>query len=183
VGQNRVPATEPGLVDKLAVFVSGRPGIEGRPVDIVAMRNAKPSKVAAVVAALRQAKASAVGVKTEARDSTTQRVPLSFDGDLPSCTVVAWIAKDAAIDVWPAQGGTAKKIYKGLAGPDVTLGTDAVQNAWAKCDSPDLVVGADDAMTWGLVFDLATTALKTPGARASRAVLVTSATPGRKLLE
>ena len=39
------------------------------------------------------------------------------------CTTVAWIAKDAAIDVWPAGGGTAKRVIKGLAGPDMTLGT------------------------------------------------------------
>jgi hypothetical protein len=36
-------------------------------------------------------------------------------------------------------------------------------------------------MTWGLIFDLATSALSAPGARASAAVLVTSAVPGRKL--
>jgi hypothetical protein len=182
VGTDHVPATELGLEIKLAVFLTGRPAIEGHTVDVVAMRNARPSAVAAVVGALQQAKASGVGVKSEARDNSTQRLPLSFDTDLPACTVIAWIAKDAAIDVWPVGGARAKKIYKGLAGPDVTLGTDAVRNAWTRCDSSDIVVGADDAMTWGLVFDLATTVLQAPGARASRAVLITKATPGRKLM-
>ena len=52
---------------------------------------------------------------------------------------------------------------------------------WAGCGAPEIAVGADDTMTWGLVFDLATTVLGPPGLRASAAVLVGSAMPGRKL--
>jgi len=66
-----------------------------------------------------------------------------------------------------------------LAGPDITLGLEAIGARQAGCSAPDLVIGADEAMTWGLVFDLATSALQAPGARASEAILVTSATPGR----
>jgi len=182
IGNDRVLAGEPGLADKMSVFLNGRPMIEGRTVDAVVMRNAKPSQVAAVVHALRRAKASGVGLKTEARDNSTQRLPLSFDANLPPCTTVAWIAKNAAIDVWPAGGGRAKRLYKGLAGPDMTLGVEAIRSLGERCDSSDLVVGADDAMTWGLVFDLATMALQAPGARTSRAVLVTSVVAGRKLV-
>jgi hypothetical protein len=155
--------------------------IEGRVVDLVAMRNAKPSQVAAAVAALRRARATGAAVKTEARDNSTQRLPLSFATPADPCTTIAWIAKDAAIDVWPISGGRAKKIFKGLAGPDMTLGTDAVRAVSAGCNASVLVVGADEAMTWGLIFDLATTALTAPGSRTSAAVLVTSAMPGRKL--
>ncbi len=182
IGTDRVPTGELGLADKVSVFVTGRPMIEGRTVDVVAMRNAKPSQVAAVITALRRAKASGAAVKTEARDNSTQRLPLSFDSALQPCTTIAWIAKDASIDVWPVGGGTAKRIFKGLAGPDMTLGTEAVSQVGARCDSSDLVVGADDPMTWGLVFDLGTMALQAPGARTSKAVLVTSVVPGRKLV-
>ena len=182
IGTDRVPTVELGLADKVSVFVTGRPMIEGRTVDVVAMRNAKPSQVAAVITALRRAKASGAAVKTEARDNSTQRLPLSFDSALQPCTTIAWIAKDASIDVWPVGGGTAKRIFKGLAGPDMTLGTEAVSQVGARCDSSDLVVGADDPMTWGLVFDLGTMALQAPGARTSKAVLVTSVVPGRKLV-
>lgn len=182
IGTDRVNAGEPGLADKISVFLTGRPMIEGRTVDVVVMRNAKASEVAAVVLALRRAKASGASVKTEARDNSTQRLPLSFGTALVPCTTIAWIAKDAAIDVWPVSGATAKRILRGLAGPDITLGTEAVRTVEARCDSSDLVVGADDPMTWGLVFDLATTVLQSPGARASRAVLVTTAVPGRKLV-
>lgn len=181
IGNERVPTGDPGLSDRISVFLNGRPMVEGRTVDFVAMRNAKPSQVAAVVAALRRAKAAGAAVKTEARDTSTQRLPLSFAAPVQPCTTVAWIARDAAIDVWPISGGRAKKVIKGLAGPDMTLGTDAVRAAGAQCDASVLVVGADEGMTWGLIFDLATQGLGAPGARASAAVLVTSAVPGRKL--
>jgi hypothetical protein len=181
VGSDRVAADEPGLADKVAVFVRGRPTIEGHVVDVVAMRNAKPSQVAAVLAAVHSANASGVQVKTEARDSTTQKLAISFAPSLPDCTVVAWIAKDAAIDVWPAGGGRAKRIVRGLAGPDVTLGTDAIRAQWGGCGAPSIAIGGEDTMTWGLVFDLGTSAIQAPGSRASSAVLLSTAVPGRKV--
>lgn len=181
IGTDRVPAGERDLADKIAVFVTGRPAIAGQVVDFVAMRSAKPSQVAAVVAALRRARATGVNVKTAARDETTQKLPLSFVTNVADCATVAWIAKDAAIDVWPAGGGTAKRIIKGMAGPDMTLGTEAVHRQSGGCSSSDLIVGADDRFTWGLVFDLAMTSLHQPGARTSAAVLVTNATPGRRV--
>jgi hypothetical protein len=181
VGSDRVAADEPGLADKVAVFVRGRPTIEGHVVDVVAMRNAKPSQVAAVLAAVHSANASGVQVKTEARDSTTQKLAISFAPSLPDCTVVAWIAKDAAIDVWPAGGGRAKRIVRGLAGPDVTLGTDAIRAQWGGCGAPSIAIGGEDTMTWGLVFDLGTSALQAPGSRASSVVLLPAAVPGRKV--
>ncbi len=182
VGNNQVVAGEPGLADKVAVFLNGRPLIEGQTVGFVAMRNAKPSYVAAVVAALARAKATAASVNTEARDGTTEKLPLTFAKAVRDCTTVAWIARDAAIDVWPAGGGTAKRIVRGLAGPDITLGTEAARKQSTGCNASELVTGADDGLTWGLVFDLATSILGAPGARASTAMLVTGAVAGRKLV-
>ena len=182
VGTNRLATGELGLADKLAVFLTAQPMVAGNAVSFVAMRNAKPSRVAAVVAALRKAKAASAVVGTEARDGTTQRVSLSFTTGVADCTTVAWIAKDAAIDVWPAGGGTAKRIIKGLAGPDMTLGTEAMRAQWTRCSASELVVGADDVMPWGLVFDLATAGTQASGTHPSTAVLVTNPVPGRKLV-
>lgn len=181
VGSDRVPASDPGLADKVAVFVTGRPAIAGASVDIVAMRNCKPSAVVAVVAALRRAKASGVNVKTEARDGTTQKLSLAFPTGVPDCATVAWIAKDGAIDVWPAGGGTAKRVVKGMAGPDMTIGTEAVRRQTNACSVSPLIVGAEERFPWGLVFDLANISMQLPGTRSSGVVLVTNAVPGRKL--
>jgi len=181
VGAEHLAAGEPSLADKVGALFAGQPTIEGHSVDLVGMRNAKPSQVVAVVGALRAAKATGAKVKTAARDDTTQALPVSFATSVPDCTVVLWIAKDGVINLWPAGGGALKRVGRGLAGPDVTLGTDAVRTQWAGCGSPAIAIGAEDTMTWGLVFDLATTVIGSPGSRASAAILLTSATPGHKL--
>ncbi|MGH7438434.1 MAG: hypothetical protein ACRENE_22340, partial [Polyangiaceae bacterium] len=182
IGNDKVPnlgGPEAPFADKIGVFLNGRPMIEGQTVDVVVMRNAKLPEVGAVLTALRKAKATGVGAKTEARDNTTQRLALTFTAPVQPCATVAWIAKDAAIDAWPVAGGRAKRVIKGLAGPDMTLGLEAVRSVMQQCDAT-LVVGADESMTWGLVFDLATMSLTAPGSRATAAYLVTSAVPGRK---
>lgn len=181
VGTEHVATGEPALVEKVGALVTGQPAIAGHTAELVAMRNAKPTQVVAVLGALRAAQAGGAKVKTAARDDTTQALPISFASSVPDCTVAMWIAKDGVIDVWPAGGGAAKRVARGLAGPDVTLGTDAVRAVWAGCGAPAIVVGAEDTMTWGLVFDLATTVLKAPGSRASSAILITNATPGHKV--
>jgi hypothetical protein len=182
VGNDQVPTGQPGLADRVGVFLHGRPLVEGQSVAVVAMRNAKPSSVAAVATALERERAASAVVKTEARDGTTQKLTLSFAKTLRDCAAVAWIGKDAAIETWPAGGGTPKRIGRGLAGPDITLGTDAMRTLASGCNSSEIVVGSDDGLPWGLVFDLATSVLGAPGARASAAVLVTSAARGRKIV-
>jgi hypothetical protein len=181
IGADRVATGDTPFTDEVAAALASKPGVEGQSVDVVAMRNAKPSQVVAVAAAVRNAKASQVVIKTSARDDSTRKLPLTFGPDVPDCTVVAWIGKDGSIDVWPAGGGAARRVKRGLAGPDMTLGMDQVRTQWAGCNSPAIVAGADDAMSWGLVFDLAQTALTSPGSRASAVALVTSATPGKKI--
>jgi hypothetical protein len=182
VGNDHLATGELGLADKIAVFVTGRPMIADRAVSFVAMRNAKPSQVVALVTALRRAKATSAVVATEARDGTTQKVPLEFTSGVPDCTTVAWIAKNAAIDVWPVGGGTAQRIIKGLAGPDMTLGREAMRTQWSRCGASQIVVGAEDVMSWGLVFDLAMAAVQAAGTHPGTAILVTGAVPGRKVV-
>jgi hypothetical protein len=182
VGHDRLATRDPGLADKIAVLLAGRPLIADSAVSFVALRNARPSAVAAAVMALRKAKAASAIVGTEARDGTTQRVPLTFPASVSACATVAWIARDAAIDVWPAGGGVARRVIKGLAGPDITLGTEAMRRQWTRCGAAELVVGADDVLPWGLVFDLAMAAVQASGPHPSVAVLVTNAVPGRRLV-
>src|SRR6185312_7659359 len=174
-------AGEPGLGDKVAALLQGKPAVAGQSVEVVVMRVARPSQVEAVVAALRAAKATSAVIKTSTRDeSATAKLPVSFAPSLADCAVVAWIGKDASIQVWPAGGGAIKRLAHGLAGPDMTLGTDAMRAVGAGCSASEIGVGADDSMSWGLVFDLATNALTAPGARASAAILLPAAVPGKK---
>jgi hypothetical protein len=183
IGRDRIAAAEPGLADKALVFLRSAPKVRGATVDVVAMRAAKPSSVGAILDALQQAGAAAVQLKSETRDGATKSVPLALVKNLPECTAVAWIGKTASLDVWPAGGGVAKRVGRGLAGPDLTLGMDALHKVTEGCESSQVAVGADDAMTWGLVFDLAMEALHQPWTRTSAAVVVHDAVPGRKLVQ
>ncbi len=181
VGKDRVSAVEPHLADRVGVFLRGAPRIEGHVVDVVILRNAKPSQAFGVLDALRQAKATGAQVKTETRDGVTKALPVAFVGKLPDCAAVGWITKDAALDVWPAGGGRAKRVPRGLAGPDLTLGMDAFRTLSESCEASQFAVGADEAMTWGLEYDVAMEALHQSWTRTSAAVIVADATPGRKL--
>jgi hypothetical protein len=181
VGREKLPAGEPGFASALVALLSSQPAIAGQTVDVVAMRNAKPSQVEGVIAALAGAKATAAAVKTETRDGATARLPITFTKSVQDCVTVGWIAKDAAIEVWAAGGGKAKRVIRGLAGPDMTLGIEAMRSQAEGCSASEVAVGAEESMNWGLLFDLGTSALAAPGARASAAVLVGAAVPGRKL--
>lgn len=181
IGKESIPVTDPALVDRAFAALSGKPAIEGHNVSFVAMRNAKPSQVAAVAQAIFRAKASGATVRSEARDNTTQRVALSSPASVADCAAAAWIGKNGSITVWPAGGGAAKRVGRGLAGPDMTLGLAAVRERREGCGAPELVLGADDEMPWGVVFDLAESAMSVTSAQANSVVLVTHATPGKKI--
>ena len=182
IGNDRVATGELGLADKVAVFLNGRPMIAGQTVSVVAMRNAKPSQVAAVVTALKKAKAAGAVIHTDGRDGATGKLPLEFATTAADCAAVAWIGKDGSIVVWPAGGGASKRVIRGLAGPDMTLGTDAVRKQQSSCNASELFVGADDALTWGLVFDLATMSFAAAGSHVSTGVLVSNPSIGRKIV-
>jgi hypothetical protein len=181
VGKEHLATGEVGLNDRLVAILKAQPTIGGHAVDFVAMRNAKPSQVASMISALRSGGASGANVKTESRDGATVKLSVSFATREPDCAAVAWITKDGAIDVWPIGGATAHRVNKGLAGPDMTLGTEAVQHQSGTCSATDLIVGGDDHFPWGVVFDLATSAVQARGSRTTAVVLTTNAVPGRKL--
>jgi hypothetical protein len=182
IGKNRIAAGEPGLADKALVFLRSAPKIPGTVASVVALRAAKPSSVAAILDALQQAGAISAQVKTETRDGATQPLPVALVRTVPDCTAVAFIGKTASIDVWAAGGGVAHRIGRGLAGPDLTLGMDVIHKATESCQASEIAVGADDSMTWGLVFDLAMAALHQPWTRTNAAVVVADAVPGHKVV-
>jgi hypothetical protein len=75
-----------------------------------------------------------------------------------------------------------------MAGPDLTLSTEALRKRAASCESPVWFLGAADTVTWGLLFDLAMRAKGGAEAgatlRPTEAVLLAHAlVPGRKLPE
>ncbi len=185
IDAERVSPTDPDPVGQIATLITGKPQIEGAVVEIDVKRAAKPSQMVTMIFALKKAKAKGVNARTENRDKVMMPFTLTFAGPpQPDCAVVAYIAKDSKINVWTLGGGAAKTYSKGFAGPDMTLGTEGVRESIGHCDAPTLFVGADDAMNWGLVYDLAT--ITKSGASTAKitqfALVPNTVVPGRKVV-
>jgi hypothetical protein len=143
--------------DRIAGMLQGKPLVEGKVLSFEAAREAKTPRIAAVLYGLRKAKAKGASIHTPMRDGSSGELTVPFThAPAIDCTPVAMIAKDGSIAIWGAGGGTAKKFDRGFAGPDLTLGTDWLRKASQSCASSTVwVLAADDAITWGLTFDLA----------------------------
>lgn len=177
----------PGLDPKARMVqeLAGKPKIAGEVVSVEIARQTKAPKVAIVLAALKESKATSVTVKTAKRDGAVTDLPFGWQDGPAGCSAAAFIAKDISISVWPISGQVAKRFAKGMAGPDLTMGGDAFRKAAATCDSPIAYVAADESITWGLVFDLALAAKEGGEGGAFRAqkfgVPLEGPVPGRKV--
>jgi hypothetical protein len=176
VGKDRVLLTDPAFATAVSTTVASAPGIAGTTVEVDAARPAKLSAVYSVFSALRRANARAE-VHTTTRDKLDLVVTFSFPRSADPCAVVADIDKDAAVSVWTVGGTTAKKFTHGFAGPDITLGSDAVRKLAASCSSGVWFVSADPSIPWGSVFDLAATSMGAGDASAGMNVPDVAALP------
>lgn len=186
VGGVRIDFTQPDPRGAIAAALSGKP-VEGETITLDAARDTKTPKVATVFSALSGAKAKAVLVRTPKRDRTTAEITFRLGASRPDCTAAGFIGKDLGINVWSAGGGTATRFAKGMAGPDLTLGSGGLRKVMASCDAPAWLVGADDVVTWGLVVDLVLSVAEPEDGGAPKAkevVLLTRApVPGRKIVD
>jgi hypothetical protein len=178
----------PDARDRIAATLAGKPLVAGQVVALDARREAKTPRVAAVVSALRKAKATGASIHTLMRDNSTGELLVRFThGPASDCAPVAMITRDGSIAVWGASGGVAQKFARGFAGPDLTLATEGLRRASAACGSSVWVLAADDNIAWGLTFDLA---MRARGAqdggsplRATETALASEApVPGRKVV-
>lgn len=168
---------------KLAAILASKPKVAGETIEIQALRDVKYPRVAVTVAAIREAKAKAAVIKTALRDGALGELPVDLAAPA-ACSPVGMIAKDSAILVWPVAGGTATRYSHGMAGPDMTLGSDGMRKLGASCDSSTFVIAGDDSVKWGLVYDLAMAARSSEGGAPKQSqgfVPADAPVPGRKL--
>lgn len=169
---------------RIAGALTGK-AVEGETLVLNAARDTKLPKVAAVFAALLSKKAKAVEVHTPLRDRSEADVVFVLDAKAAGCSTVGYIAKDSAIATWPASGATAERFTHGMAGPDMTRGSEGIRKRVLACDAPVWFAAADDNVTWGLVFDMVIAVMRPddaglPKAR-SVALLTKTPVPGRKV--
>lgn len=161
LGGQRVSLADATGADKLTKIIKDLP-INGNPVTLQVDRKAKVSAVAAVVAALGDAGAPKVSIKTDGRNDLPKALdvtPESGVSPAAACSIVATVLKDLSTAVWPLKGGTARKQHKGLAGPDLSHTGEQLEKDLAACDSTTAFFSGDDGVGWESVFNLAGTVL------------------------
>jgi biopolymer transport protein ExbD len=161
LGGQRVKLGDAEGAEKLVRIVKELP-INGKPVTLQVDKKAKTSHVAAVVAALGDAGAPKVTIKTEGRNDLAKEIAVTPESRIsaaPPCSIVATVLKDFSTAIWPLKGGTAKKQRKGLAGPDFSHTGEALEKELAACESTDAFFSGDDGVAWESIFNLAGTVL------------------------
>lgn len=184
VAGERLEMAAPDPKGRIAGALTGKQ-VEGETLVLNASRDAKLPKVAAMFSALLAKRAKAVEVHTPQRDRSAADVVFVLDAKPDGCSTVGFIAKDSAIATWPASGATAERFTHGMAGPDLTRGSEGIRKRVLACESPIWFAAADDNVTWGLVFDLVLAVMRPddaglPKAR-SVALLTKAPVPGRKV--
>jgi hypothetical protein len=161
LGGTRVKLSDPKAPEMLVTIVKALP-VNGQTVTLLVDKKAKVSAVATVVAALGEAGAPYVDIKTEGRHDLPGTITVTPEGrspPLPACTLVAMVLKDLSTATWPVRGGMAKKQRKGLAGPDLTRTGEQIEKDLAGCDSITALFSGEDAVGWESTFNLAGTIL------------------------
>ena len=162
LGGTRINLADPQGAEKLAKVVKDLP-INGALVTLIVEKKAKTPYVAAVVAALGEAGAPKVTIKTDGRDDLPKEITVTPEArvaTLPACTVTTMVLKDLSTAIWPVRGGTAKKQRKGMAGPDLSNTGEQITKDLAGCDSTMAVFSGDESVPCENAFNLAGTALK-----------------------
>ncbi|MBX3190832.1 MAG: hypothetical protein KF819_27795 [Labilithrix sp.] len=154
VGGERVETSGADPKAKIALAF-GDKSIEGETLVLNAARDAKMPKVTSLFSVVIGKKVKALEVHTPKRDRSEGVLTFVLSQKPADCSAVGFISKESAITAWPASGATAERFARGMAGPDLTRGSEGIRKRVLACDAPAWFLGADESVTWGLVFDLA----------------------------
>lgn len=184
IAGERMDLAAPDLTGRIVAALSGKP-VEGETLVLNAARDTKTAKVTALFAALIAKKVKGVEVHTPLRDRSDAEVVFVTNAKPGDCSAVGFIAKNSAITVWPVSGATAERFTRGMAGPDLTRGSEGMRKRVLSCDSNVFFVSADEGVTWGLTLNLARAVLYPEDAGLpkprSASLLVKTPVSGRKV--
>lgn len=147
--------TGPADLRGRVIAAIGDKPVAGETVILNAARDTKLPKMTAIFSALIAKKVKGVEVHTPRRDKSAAEVTFLTNAKPADCSAVGYIAKEGFISVWPASGaGAADRFARGMAGPDITRGSEGMRKRLTGCESPVFFLSADDSIAWGLLFDL-----------------------------
>ncbi len=180
---DKIDLTAADAKGRIVAMLANKPLVSGQTLEVDALRDTTMPRFSTALDALHDAKVPAITVKTAQRDRTMGTLTVSLDrGSVAPCSAVAMVTKDNAINVWPYSGATAQRFSHGFAGPDITLGSNALRKLANDCEGKFDFVSGDDTIKWGVVFDLAVAAATGGTIKATSTVVLTkAAVPGRKI--
>jgi hypothetical protein len=148
--------------------------IAGKEVLLTVGRKANPSWVTTYLAELEKLGPSGVKIGTETRTEYPKEVAFALEGasgNVAPCTLAGAILEDRSTAIWKVAGGTARKRGRGMGGPDLTMTGDTIVSMAKGCDSTLFVVSGADGVEWGLIYDLAASAMTLEKAGLNKALV------------
>jgi hypothetical protein len=165
-----------GQSQLVAELTEAKDYVAGKDVTLTVHRQAKTAWVTAYLAELGKLGPSSVSLQTETRSDYPKQikvVPQNRVEKPAACSLVGMILENRATAIWRLSGGTARKRDRGMGGPDLTMTGDTIESMAKGCKESSLffVQGAE-GVEWGLVYDLAASALAHPKAGLDVAVIL-----------
>jgi hypothetical protein len=139
-------------------------------------RQANPQDVAVFLREIGTFKPKSLKIQTKTRDDFPGAIEFLPESSLSApdpCTLIGTITDDRGTAIWRLSGGTARKRGRGMGGPDLSMTADTIQSMSKTCGSDLFFVTAVEGVEWGLLFDLAASAISLDGAGLKRAVTLT----------
>jgi hypothetical protein len=158
LGGEKLDLTAPDPSGRLKALL-GKFKLDGKSVAVTALRTARTPDVAMTVAAIGDAGATDITLRTldrSRKDTELKLTPEKRVGKLPDCTVVTMVERARFTSSWQLRGGGTLKYAKGMAGPDLTQTLEGITRQINGCASTALVFSGEDSVEWGLTFDLVT---------------------------
>lgn len=148
--------------------------IAEKDVQVTVDRKAIPLQVAAVLREIGALGAAKIIVETSTRNDYPGKLPFVAPaawGEPDPCTLVGTITQDRGTAIGRIRGGQARKRSRGMGGPDLSMTALTIADMTKKCDSDLFFATAVEGVEWGLVYDLAASALSLEGAGLERAAV------------
>ncbi len=184
VGFNHSVLTKPdgkpnpeGMAQFVKDLENAKDFIAGKEITLTVHRQTKPEWVTTYLEELGKLAPSKVSVQTETRSDYPKQIKVVPQNQLSpapaKCSLVGMILETRATAIWRLSGGTARKRDRGMGGPDLTMTGDTIESMAKGCkESTYFFVQGSPGVEWGLIYDLAASALSHPKAGLDTAVVL-----------
>lgn len=148
--------------------------IQNKQVTVRVHRQANPAWVTTYLNEIGKLEPSEVLVETDTRPefpAKLKTLPETRLSNPPNCSLIGMILADRGTAIWRLNGGTARKRGRGMGGPDLTMTGETIESMAKGCpDSSLFFATGAEGVEWGLLYDLAASALSLEKAKLTVAV-------------